>query len=75
MKSPNRSRSPAGRPNLRLAADIGGTFTDVAAFDPATGKLKLGKALSTPHHLVEGISAAVERAGTAYTAAIAEIVN
>jgi len=54
---------------LRLAADIGGTFTDVAAFDPATGKLKLGKALSTPYHLVEGISAAVAKAGTAYTAA------
>ena len=69
MKSPNRSRSPAERPNLRLAADIGGTFTDVAAFDPATGRLKLGKASSTPHHLVEGVSAAVEKAGTAYTAA------
>src|SRR5262252_2613674 len=66
MKSPNRSRSPAGRPNLRLAADIGGTFTDVAAFDATTGKLKLGKALSTPHSLVEGITAGVEKAGTAY---------
>jgi N-methylhydantoinase A len=51
---------------MRLAADIGGTFTDVAAFDPATGKLKLGKALSTPHRLVEGITAGVEKAGTAY---------
>src|SRR6266852_2038748 len=62
----NQSRFPAGHPVLRLAADIGGTFTDVAAFDAATGKLKLGKALSTPHHLVEGITAGVERAGTAY---------
>src|SRR6266849_1862527 len=62
----NQSRFPAGHPDLRLAADIGGTFTDVAAFDAATGKLKLGKALSTPHHLVEGITAGVERAGTAY---------
>jgi len=69
MKSPNRSRSPAGRPKLRLAADIGGTFTDVAAFDAATGKLKLGKALSTPHRLVDGISVAVEKAGTAYASA------
>jgi N-methylhydantoinase A len=65
MKS-HQSRSPAGRTDLRLAADIGGTFTDVAAFDAATGKLKLGKALSTPHHLVEGITAGVEKAGTAY---------
>src|SRR5215469_4025010 len=66
MKSPSRSRSSEGGPNLRLAADIGGTFTDVAAFDAATGKLKLGKALSTPHRLVEGITAGVEKAGTTY---------
>ncbi len=66
MQSPNRSRVPAGRPDLRLAADIVGTFTDVAAFDTATGKLRLGKALSTPHHLVEGITAGVEKAGIAY---------
>src|SRR5215813_8030392 len=62
----NQSRFPGGSPDLRLAADIGGTFTDVAAFDAATGQLKLGKALSTPHHLVEGITAGVEKAGTAY---------
>jgi N-methylhydantoinase A/oxoprolinase/acetone carboxylase beta subunit len=29
----------------RLAADIGGTFTDVAAFDQKTLKLLLGKTL------------------------------
>jgi hypothetical protein len=34
-------------PNLRIAVDIGGTFTDMAAFDEATGKLLFGKALST----------------------------
>jgi N-methylhydantoinase A len=51
---------------LRLAADIGGTFTDVAAFDPATGKLRLGKVLSTPDRLVDGITAGVANAGTAY---------
>src|SRR5215467_5320222 len=62
----NQSLLSAGRPDLRLAADIGGTFTDVAAFDATTGKLKLGKALSTPNHLVEGITAAVENAGIAY---------
>src|SRR5260370_15442652 len=61
-----QSLLPAGRPDLRLAADIGGTFTDVAAFDAATGKLKLGKAPSTPNHLVEGVTAGVENAGIAY---------
>src|SRR5215469_13891774 len=68
MKSASRSQFPAGQ-RMRLAADIGGTFTDVAAFDAATGKLKLGKALSTPHRLVDGISVAVEKAGTAYASA------
>jgi hypothetical protein len=26
-----------------LSADVGGTFTDIAAFDEATGELQLGK--------------------------------
>ncbi len=51
---------------LRLAADIGGTFTDIAAFDPATGALRLGKALSTPARLVDGIAAGVGRAGVSF---------
>ena len=54
---------------LRLAADIGGTFTDIVAFDPASGTLSLGKALSTPSHLVEGIAAGVERAGIQFSEA------
>src|ERR1700721_2870648 len=52
--------------SLRLAADIGGTFTDVAVFDEATGKLNFGKALSTPQHLVEGINNGVAKAGADY---------
>ena len=43
-----------GNSRIRLAADIGGTFTDVAAFDENSGSLLLGKSLSTPDHLVEG---------------------
>ena len=60
--------SPSPR-SLRLAADIGGTFTDVAAFDARSGALTFGKALSTPAHLVEGISAGVAKAGSNYRAA------
>ncbi len=52
---------------LRLAADIGGTFTDIVAFDPEGGGLRLGKALSTPSHLVEGIAAGVARAGVTFS--------
>ena len=50
----------------RLAADIGGTFTDVAAFDEKSGQLLLGKTLSTPSRLVDGISQGVDKAGARY---------
>jgi N-methylhydantoinase A len=50
----------------RLASDIGGTFTDVAAFDERNGRLVLGKALSTPGRLVDGIAAGVDKAGARY---------
>jgi N-methylhydantoinase A len=63
---PNLRTNGAG---LRLAADIGGTFTDIAVFDDRSGRLTFGKALSTPHHLVEGITAAVDKAGSRYAAA------
>lgn len=49
-------------PNLRIAVDIGGTFTDMAAFDEATGKLLFGKALSTHGQLVNGIQATLDSA-------------
>jgi N-methylhydantoinase A len=54
---------------LRLAADIGGTFTDIAVFDEGSGALTFGKALSTPAHLVDGISAGVAKAGSDYRSA------
>jgi N-methylhydantoinase A len=67
MKTPRRS--PANGSALRLAADIGGTFTDIAVFDDRSGKLSFGKALSTPQRLVEGIDAGVEKAGSDYKSA------
>ena len=61
------TRKPgSSRQHIRLAADIGGTFTDVAAFDEKTGRMLLGKSLSTPRNMVEGISTGVEKAGTTY---------
>jgi N-methylhydantoinase A len=51
---------------LRIAADVGGTFTDVATFDVATGALGLGKVLTTPERLVDGISHGVDKAGGAF---------
>src|SRR6478672_569718 len=62
-------RKRSSRAKVRLAADIGGTFTDIAVFDEKSGQLAFGKVLSTPHHLVEGISAGVEKAGFDYASA------
>ena len=47
---------------IRLAADIGGTFTDIAAFDEKTGRLLFGKSLSTPANLVDGIADGIGKA-------------
>ena len=58
---PDAKRSNSS--SVRIAADIGGTFTDIAAFDESTGTLFLGKSLSTPSSLVDGIGAGVEKAG------------
>jgi len=64
-----RNRSQSIPLPLRLAADIGGTFTDVAAFDETGKRLLLGKSLSTPRAMVEGIEAGVTKAGTRFSAA------
>src|SRR5436189_2143678 len=67
---PSGRRTPAhASPRTRLAADIGGTFTDIVAFDEKTGLLLLGKALSTPARLVDGISHGMERAGARFAGA------
>ena len=47
---------------LRLATDIGGTFTDVASFDRSNGQLRFGKTLTTPRSLVEGIEIGIDKA-------------
>ena len=54
---------------IRLSADVGGTFTDVAAFDETTGELRLGKTLTTPTRLVNGIENGVTKAGAQFRAA------
>ena len=53
---------------LRIAADVGGTFTDLAVFDEATGRIRLGKTLTTPAHLIEGMSTGVAKAGATFSA-------
>ena len=69
MDQRSAPRAAAARPGVRLAADIGGTFTDIAVFDERSGALTFGKVLSTPVRLVDGISAGVAKAGSDYAAA------
>ena len=57
-----KSQSP-GSSSLRIAVDIGGTFTDLAAFDEISGELFFGKALSTHGELVNGIQHTLDGAG------------
>jgi N-methylhydantoinase A len=45
----------------RLAIDIGGTFTDLAAVDLETGHLTLAKSSTTPGRLDEGVMEALRR--------------
>ncbi len=57
---------------MRIAVDIGGTFTDVTLFDEAGASVALGKALSTPADLVDGVMTAIAR--TADSVAAADLI-
>ena len=53
-----------GRHSLNiLAVDIGGTFTDLMAFDHATQTFFQAKSLSTPQDLAQGIIDCIEKSG------------
>ncbi|MGE5338449.1 MAG: hydantoinase/oxoprolinase family protein, partial [Gemmatimonadota bacterium] len=63
---------------LRLAVDVGGTFTDVTLFDAARGRLVSAKTVTTPRDraigVLDGIGAALEAAG-AVAGQVAEVVH
>jgi N-methylhydantoinase A len=50
---------------LFVAVDIGGTFTDLVAFDQAQHRLYSAKRLTTPGNLVDGILNCVQASGLA----------
>ncbi len=52
--------------SARIAADVGGTFTDIAIFDESSGGIRLGKCLTTPAHLIEGIHQGVMKSGSGF---------
>jgi N-methylhydantoinase A len=45
----------------RVSMDIGGTFTDVVAYDEGAGTYAAGKAATTPQDLTEGVLAGLEQ--------------
>jgi len=49
--------------SLRVAVDIGGTFTDLACFDEKTGRVTLAKVPSTPPAFDAGVLKAISSAG------------
>jgi N-methylhydantoinase A len=49
--------------SLVVALDIGGTFTDLVAFDLATGSIRHAKSSTTPYDLSVGIRRTLEKSG------------
>jgi N-methylhydantoinase A len=47
---------------LRIASDIGGTFTDLVYLDEQTGEVHVGKASTTPHDFAQGVLDTLDRA-------------
>jgi N-methylhydantoinase A len=47
---------------MRIATDIGGTFTDLVYFDEATAELGLAKVSTTPDDLSRGVLETIDRA-------------
>ncbi len=64
--------------SVRLAIDIGGTFTDATLIDEETGSVAIAKVLTTPSDPSEGFMQAVERAlaeGHVATAQVGFVVH
>ncbi len=46
-----------------IATDIGGTFTDLVAFDPESGQVFSGKSYTDPANLTDGIARCLDKGG------------
>ena len=47
--------------NIRVAVDVGGTFTDICIMDDTTGELRVEKTASTPDDPMQGEAWVTER--------------
>ena len=57
----------------RIGVDIGGTFTDVALVDDASGRIGVAKVLTTPRDLAEGVLSALQTAMQGHAIAPADV--
>src|SRR5262245_5666453 len=57
----------------RIGVDIGGTFTDVALIDEASGRIGVAKALTTPADFTEGVLSALRMAMQHYAVCPADV--
>ena len=57
----------------RIGVDIGGTFTDVALIDEASGRIGVAKALTTPADFTEGVLSALQMAMQQYAISPADV--
>jgi N-methylhydantoinase A len=57
----------------RIGVDIGGTFTDVALVDEASGRIGVAKVPTTPGNLSEGVVGALDTAMSRYHIPAAEV--
>jgi N-methylhydantoinase A len=48
---------------VRVAVDVGGTFTDLVAYDERQGRVHAEKVLTTPEDRSQGVADALERSG------------
>ena len=48
---------------IRMATDVGGTFTDIVWVDEETGEVRADKAQTTPRDVVQGVLDAASRTG------------
>jgi len=51
-----------------VGVDIGGTFTDLVAFEPASGEIRFSKARSTPRNLTAGIESCIAKSSVPMSA-------
>src|SRR5262245_973491 len=57
----------------RIGVDIGGTFTDVALIDDASGAIGVAKVPTTPDELSRGVLGGLETAMRRYAVAAADV--